>query len=58
MHPYTFVARQGFKELLQVADADVRTQPLLSKLSTSLRAALVSANSLVIIVIVYVPTHL
>ena len=48
MHPYTFVARQGFKELLQVADADIRIQPLLVKLSGSLRGALVRTNSLVI----------
>ncbi|XP_054766557.2 PACRG-like protein [Lytechinus pictus] len=43
-HPYQFVAQQGFKELLQVSDADIKAVPLLSKLIPPLRAALGSSN--------------
>ena len=41
-HPYTFVAREGFREMLEVDDAVSRTLPILSKLIVPLRAALVS----------------
>lgn len=41
-HPYTFVAREGFREMLEVDDAGSRTLPILSKLIVPLRAALVS----------------
>ena len=37
-----FVAREGFREMLQVDDATSRTLPILSKLIVPLRAALVS----------------
>lgn len=40
-HPYTFVAREGFREMLEVDDARSRTLPVLSKLIVPLRAALV-----------------
>ena len=41
-HPYTFVAREGFREMLEVDDATLRTLPLLGKLVVPLRVALVS----------------
>ena len=37
-----FVAREGFREMLEVDDAASRTLPILSKLIVPLRAALVS----------------
>ena len=40
-HPYTFVAREGFREMLEVDDAPSRTIPLLSKLIVPFRTALV-----------------
>ena len=40
-HPYMFVAREGFREMLEVDDAASRTLPILSKLIVPLRAALV-----------------
>ncbi|XP_071506508.1 PACRG-like protein [Diadema antillarum] len=39
-HPYQFVAQQGFKELLQISDADIKAVPILSRLIPPLRAAL------------------
>ncbi|KAJ7336569.1 hypothetical protein OS493_011783 [Desmophyllum pertusum] len=44
-HPYTFVAREGFKEMLEVDDAASRTLPILSKLIVPLRAALASTDT-------------
>lgn len=41
-HPYQFVAQQGFKELLEVEDADVKTLPVLGRIVTPLRTALAS----------------
>lgn len=43
VHPYSFVARVGFQELLTASDASSKTIPLLPKLAAPLRAALVSA---------------
>ena len=42
VHPYTFVARTGFKELLESEGAGDKAKPLLPKLQHSLRQALVS----------------
>ncbi|EDO38477.1 predicted protein, partial [Nematostella vectensis] len=39
-HPYTFVAREGFREMLDVEDSPERTTPILPKLVFPLRAAL------------------
>ncbi|XP_067039067.1 PACRG-like protein [Acropora muricata] len=44
-HPYTFVAREGFREMLEVDDATLRTLPLLGKLVVPLRVALASPDS-------------
>ncbi len=46
-HPYCFVARQGFKELLEVPDAGPKVFPVLIKLVPPLRAALVGQILLV-----------
>lgn len=43
-HPYMFVAREGFREMLEVDDAASRTLPILSKLIVPLRAALVRSD--------------
>lgn len=43
-HPYQFVAQQGFKELLEVEDADVKTLPVLGRIVTPLRTALVGKS--------------
>ena len=43
MHPYSFVARVGFHELLTASDASSKTMPLLPKLAAHLRTALVSS---------------
>lgn len=40
VHPYTFVARTGFKELLETQDSASRTVPLLPKITVSIRGAL------------------
>ena len=40
MHPYAFVARQGFVELLQIPNSGVKTLPVLSKLISPIRTAL------------------
>jgi len=40
-----FVAREGFREMLEVDDAASRTLPILSKLIVPLRAALVRSDS-------------
>ena len=43
IHPYYFVAREGFRELLSVPDANKQAIPLLSSLTPLLKAALVCA---------------
>jgi hypothetical protein len=40
-HPYTFVAREAFKELLQLEDAGEKAEPILPRLIAPLRACLV-----------------
>lgn len=40
-HPYTFVSKEGFKELLTVEGAAEKTIPLLPRLIPALKAALV-----------------
>jgi len=42
VHPYSFVARVGFQELLTATDATNKALPLLPKLIPPLRAAMVS----------------
>lgn len=42
IHPYYFVAREGFRELLAVPNAAERTIPLLSRLAPPIKLALVS----------------
>ena len=42
MHPYTFVARMGFGELLASYNAGAKATPLVPKLVAPLRATLVS----------------
>ena len=44
MHPYMFVARQGFKEMLETPNATDKTIPLLARIVPALRAALVGAT--------------
>ncbi|XP_069778920.1 PACRG-like protein isoform X2 [Narcine bancroftii] len=39
-HPYTFVAKEGFKELLEVEDAAEKAIPLVPKVIPKLKAAL------------------
>ncbi|XP_072027364.1 PACRG-like protein [Amphiura filiformis] len=46
-HPYQFVAQQGFKELLEVQDAEAKATAILPKIITPLRAALGSPNDTV-----------
>lgn len=41
-HPYTFVSREGFRELLLVEGASEKIRPLLPKVVPALRAALVT----------------
>ncbi|XP_038647425.1 PACRG-like protein isoform X2 [Scyliorhinus canicula] len=41
-HPYTFVAKEGFKELLEVEDAADKALPLVPKVIPKLKAALLS----------------
>lgn len=43
-HPYTFVASEGFREMLMIEDAEDRTVPLLPKLMPPMRLALASAD--------------
>lgn len=40
-HPYTFVSKEGFKELLMVEGATEKAIPLLPRLVPALKAALV-----------------
>jgi hypothetical protein len=40
-HPYTFVSKEGFRELLLVKGASEKTIPLLPRLIPVLKAALV-----------------
>ena len=44
VHPYSFVARVGFQELLTASDANIKTVQLLPKLVPPLRAAMVSLS--------------
>ena len=41
VHPYGFVARTGFKELLEVNGSEQKAIPLLPKVCMAIRAALV-----------------
>uniref|UniRef100_A0A8C0GIE0 Parkin coregulated like n=1 Tax=Chelonoidis abingdonii TaxID=106734 RepID=A0A8C0GIE0_CHEAB len=43
-HPYTFVSKEGFKELLLVEDATEKAIPLLPRLIPVLKAALAHSN--------------
>ncbi|MEE6462395.1 hypothetical protein FKM82_001578 [Ascaphus truei] len=43
-HPYTFVSQEGFKELLMVCGAEEKALPLLPKLATALKGALVHSD--------------
>ncbi|XP_067948616.1 PACRG-like protein [Watersipora subatra] len=45
MHPYSFVARQGFVELLSIPDAGPKALPVLSKVIGPIRTALNNADS-------------
>jgi hypothetical protein len=49
VHPYSFVARVGFKELLEVADATEKATPLIPKLVPPLRTALCHSDAEVFI---------
>ncbi|KAK3095621.1 hypothetical protein FSP39_016777 [Pinctada imbricata] len=40
VHPYTFVSRTGFKEMLEVNGANVKVIPVLPKVTMAIRAAL------------------
>jgi len=42
VHPYSFVAHEGFIQLLAVEDAEAKTLPLLSQLIAPFKAALIS----------------
>ena len=42
-HPYTFVSKEGFRELLLVQGAPEKAVPLLPRLVPVLKAALVSS---------------
>ncbi len=42
VHPYAFVSRQGFRELLETDDCAEKVVPLLNKIVPHIRAALVS----------------
>lgn len=44
-HPYAFVARQGFVELLQVPDAGSKALPVLSKVISPIRTALTHSDN-------------
>ncbi|XP_072107977.1 PACRG-like protein [Mobula birostris] len=43
-HPYTFVAKEGFKELLEVGDAAEKAIPLVPKVIPKLKAALAHSD--------------
>ncbi|XP_055494282.1 PACRG-like protein isoform X2 [Leucoraja erinacea] len=43
-HPYTFVAKEGFKELLEVEDAAEKAIPLVPKVIPKLKAALTHSD--------------
>ncbi|XP_078401795.1 PACRG-like protein isoform X3 [Cetorhinus maximus] len=43
-HPYTFVAKEGFKELLEVEDAAEKAIPLVPKVIPKLKAALAHSD--------------
>ncbi|KAM8939129.1 PACRG-like protein [Pelodytes ibericus] len=43
-HPYTFVSQEGFKELLMVPGAEEKALPILPKLATALKGALVHSD--------------
>lgn len=44
IHPYAFVANEGFIQMLMVDDAEERTLPVLSRLITPIKMALMSAD--------------
>ncbi|XP_072352579.1 PACRG-like protein isoform X1 [Scyliorhinus torazame] len=44
-HPYTFVAKEGFKELLEVEDAADKAIPLVPKVIPKLKAALAHSDA-------------
>ncbi|XP_065828034.1 PACRG-like protein [Oscarella lobularis] len=44
-HPYPFVAREAFRDLLKTSDADVKAKPLLEKIIAPLRACLISSKA-------------
>ncbi|XP_033122429.1 PACRG-like protein [Anneissia japonica] len=46
-HPYMFVAQNGFRELLEVPDAQVKAMPLLPRLIPPIRAAFASSHDCV-----------
>ncbi|KAM4809212.1 PACRG-like protein [Rhinophrynus dorsalis] len=43
-HPYTFVSQEGFKELLMVTGSKEKALPILPKLATALKSALVHSD--------------
>ncbi|KAM4707467.1 PACRG-like protein isoform 1-T2 [Discoglossus pictus] len=43
-HPYTFVSQEGFKELLMVSGAEEKALPVLPKVASSLKGALVHSD--------------
>ncbi|XP_067857828.1 PACRG-like protein isoform X2 [Heptranchias perlo] len=43
-HPYTFVAKEGFKELLEIEDAAEKAIPLVPKVVPKLKAALAHSD--------------
>lgn len=45
MHPYAFVARQGFIELLQASEAGSKALPVLSKVIGPIRMALTHTDN-------------
>ena len=45
VHPYAFVANEGFIQLLTVEDAESKTLPVLQKLITPFKMALASIGS-------------
>jgi Parkin co-regulated protein len=47
-HPYLFIVRQGIQELLETPGAREKCQPILRRLSQSIRAAFNSESKLVI----------
>ncbi|XP_052228896.1 PACRG-like protein isoform X2 [Dreissena polymorpha] len=50
IHPYMFVARTGFKEMLEVPNCDGQVVPLLPRLTVAIRNALGARDSSVVLV--------